>query len=415
MRRADIAKVEVRLTFAPGLERAVGILAASGGRIYFEYDPTFLAQPLWLSPFKLPPQGGLLEHRDRDFGPLPGVFDDSLPDGWGLLLMDRFFRQQGIPPAEIGPLERLAFLGSRTLGALTYHPPSESADGRAPKIDLQEMAAAAAEVLRGDAGDVLPQLLRAGGSPGGARPKVLVGVRGEELLSGEGDLPEGFEAFIVKFPAEAEDRDAGRIEEAYARMAREAGIDMPPTRLFETRGGGPYFGVRRFDRQEGRRFHVHTFGNLIHANFRLPSCDYQQLFEVTRLLTRRHADLLQQFRRMVFNVLSHNRDDHAKNFAFRMNDRGEWGLSPAYDLVYSQGPGGEHTTTIAGEGKAPHRRHLIAAAADAGIDAAEAEKAIEAVSAAVSSWSTHAKDLEIGEKRRRQIQRAISSCLARLT
>lgn len=415
MRRPEIAKVEVRLTFGPAQERAVGTLAASGGKIYFEYDPAFLAAPLWLSPFKLPPQAGLLEHRDRDFGPLPGVFDDSLPDGWGLLLMDRFFRQRGIRPAEIGPLERLAFLGSRTLGALTYHPPSESVERQAPEIDLQELAAAAAEVLRGDAGEVLPQLLRAGGSPGGARPKVLVGVRGDELLSGEGELPAGFEAFIVKFPAEPKDRDAGRVEEAYARMARDAGIDMPPTRLFATSEGGPYFGVKRFDREEGRRFHIHTFGNLIHANFRLPSCDYQQLFELTRLLTRRHNDLAQQFRRMVFNVLSHNRDDHAKNFAFRMNDRGEWGLSPAYDLVYAEGPGGEHTTTIAGEGKAPTRRHLLAAAAGAGIGAAEAGEVIDAVGSAVASWTEKAKDLGVGQARSRQIERAISSCLARLS
>ncbi len=173
-------RLEVRLRRAPDQERVVGRLAETGtrpagGQLVFEYDPAFLAEPLWLSPFKLPPQAGLIEHRDRDFGPIFGLFDDSLPDGWGLLLMDRFFRQHGSALSEVSVLDRLAYLGSRTMGALTYHPPSEPSDLAERVLDLQGMARASRQVLEGNAGDILPLLLRAGGSPGGARPKVLVG------------------------------------------------------------------------------------------------------------------------------------------------------------------------------------------------------------------------------------------------
>jgi len=157
------------------------------------------------------------------------------------------------------------------------------------------------------------------------------------------NLPEGAEHWMVKFAARADARDAGPVEYAYSLMARAAGIEMPETRLFEVkhgRGLRRYFGVRRFDRATGnRRIHIHTFANLIHANFRLPSTDYADLFQVTRLLTRNHRDLLRLFRLMVFNVAAHNRDDHAKNFAFMLDDRtDEWSLAPAYDLTHSLPP-----------------------------------------------------------------------------
>ncbi|HEV7668789.1 MAG TPA: type II toxin-antitoxin system HipA family toxin [Thermoanaerobaculia bacterium] len=411
--------LEVRLRREPGQERLVGRLAetgprSAGGQLVFEYDSAFLADPLWLSPFKLPPQAGLIEHRDQEFGPIFGLFDDSLPDGWGLLLMDRFFRQQGSALAEISVLDRLAYLGSRTMGALTYHPPAEPSDPSDRILDLHRMALASRQVIEGGAGQVLPLLLRAGGSPGGARPKVLVGLRGDSILSGEDDLPPGYSHWIVKFAADADSAQAGPAEFAYSLMAKEAGLTMPATRLFETAAGERFFGVERFDRQGNRRYHVHTFGNLIHANFRIPSCDYRQLLEVTRILTRNHQDVLECYRRMVFNVLTHNRDDHVKNFAFRMSDEGVWELAPAYDLVYSEGPGGEHTMTVAGEGRAPTRRHLLNLAAPAGISDADAESALDQVAAASARWRTYARRARVGTKSAQEIGKAIAKCLARL-
>jgi serine/threonine-protein kinase HipA len=412
-------KLEVRLRREPGEERVVGQLAETGprsaaGQIVFEYDQAFLRDPLWLSPFKLPPQSGLIEHRDYAFGPIFGLFDDSLPDGWGLLLMDRFFQQRGSALAEVSVLDRLAYLGTRTMGALTYHPPAEVAGSPVQKLDLHQMARASQQVIEGTAKEVLPLLLRAGGSPGGARPKVLVGVSGDSILSGEDDLPAGYTHWIVKFHAQPDSPDAGPAELAYAHMAREAGLTMPPSRLFETARGERFFGVERFDRRGNHRYHVHTFGNLIHANFRIPSCDYRQLLEVTRILTKNHQDVLESYRRMVFNVLTHNRDDHVKNFAFRMADDGNWELAPAYDLVFSPGPGGEHTMTIAGEGRAPARRHLLQLAAPAGIADHDAEAILDAVAASAARWRVHAREAGVSARSAKMIEKAIGECLARV-
>ncbi|MEK7745631.1 MAG: type II toxin-antitoxin system HipA family toxin, partial [Elusimicrobiota bacterium] len=349
-------------------------------------------------------EGGLFEHADHGFGPLPGLFDDSLPDGWGLLLMDRHFRSLGLDPGGVGPLERLSWLGTRTMGALTYHPPSERPAVDAGIFDLHDLARQSQEILAGDAVEVLPRLLRAGGSPGGARPKVLVGVRGESLLSGEDDLPEGFEHWIVKFAAKKEMPDAGPIEYAYALMAARARIDMPPTRLFKTAGGSRFFGVKRFDREGNRRFHVHTFGDLIQSDFRVPSADYADLLKAASVLTRDHEAVLRAFRRMVFNAASHGRDDHVKNFAFILDDAsGEWTLSPAYDLTYASGPGGEHSMTLAGEGKAPGREHILRLAGQAGVSKSRAAAVLDEVRAAVDRWGRFAAQAGVSKESSRRI------------
>jgi serine/threonine-protein kinase HipA len=403
--------LEVQLVFGPADRRVVGRLAEADRRIYFEYDEAFLRDPLWLSPFKLPPEPGLHEHRDHAFGPLFGVFDDSLPDGWGLLLMDRHFRRLGLAPETVSPLDRLAYLGERTMGALTYHPPAAAEGLDHQLLDLHAMAGEARRVLEGKGDRVLPQLLRAGGSPGGARPKVLVGVRGDDMISGEDDLPEGYVAWLVKFHAGAEAGDDGRVEEAYAAMARECGVAMPESRLFETREGDAFFGVTRFDRDRNRRRHVHTFGNMIHSNFRVPGCDYEQLLKVARILTKNQADVEALFRLMVFNVAAHNRDDHVKNFAFIMDEHGGWRVAPAYDLTFAPGPGGEHTMTVAGEGRRPGRARLLKVAEGAGIARNNAVRIVEGVRECVAEWPRFAKAAGVGNARCRQIHKAIQACL----
>ena len=168
---------------------------------------------------------------------------------------------------------------------------------------------------------------------------------------------------------------------------------MPPFRLFTQAKGSGYFGVKRFDRLSGnRRLHMHTFANLIHSNFRVPSTDYEQLIQVTALLTRNPADVNRAFRRAVFNVAAHNRDDHAKNFAFLMDRDGSWTLSPAYDLIYSAGPAGEHTMTVAGEGQSPDRSHLLDLAQRIEIDGKSALEMIERVNAALMQVTSIARD-----------------------
>jgi len=404
-------RLDVQFTRSPGDSLLVGALAEDHGRVYFEYSPQFLATGLDLSPFRLPFEPGLFEHTDREFGPLPGLFDDSLPDGWGLLLMDRHFRKIGFDPARVSPLDRLAWLGTRTMGALTYHPPTDRGNIDDSIFDLHELARQSQEVLSGQAVDVLPQLLRAGGSPGGAQPKVLVGFNpvSGEIRSGEDDLPEGFEHWIVKFAAKTDAADAGPVEYAYAHLAEAAGVDMPPTRIFETSEGERFFGIKRFDRQGNRRLHVHTFGNLIQANFRIPSTDYGDLLKATSILTRNHRDVLRAFRCMVFNVLAHNRDDHVKNFAFILDDTtGEWALTPAYDLVYAAGPGGEHTMTLAGEGRDPGRSHILRLAEQADVSIREAESIIGEVQAAVARWAGFADQAGVSDATRNRITKSLS-------
>jgi len=407
MASRSIRKLEVRFTAGPDEQMPVGTLAEREHRVYFEYDVDWLARGIELSPFTLPARHGLIEHTDREFGPLPGLFDDSLPDGWGLLLMDRHFRQLGIDPAAVSPLDRLAYLGTQTMGALTYHPPAEREALDAACFDLHDLARQAREVHAGRASDVLPLLLRAGGSPGGARPKLLVGYAPStgEVISGEDDLPEGFEHWIVKFPAETDELDAGAVEYAYSLMARAAGLELPQTRIFATSEGDRFFAAKRFDRAAGnRRFHIHTLGNLIHADFRVPGCDYAELLKATSILTRDHREVLRAYRLMAFNVLAHNRDDHVKNFAYIIEiETGSWALAPAYDLTFATGPGGEHTTTVAGEGGNPTPKQMLRLAGPAGIEAAFAQEIIDEVRGAVSRWDELADQAGVSGATRRSV------------
>jgi serine/threonine-protein kinase HipA len=181
-------------------------------------------------------------------------------------------------------------------------------------------------------------------------------------------------------------------------------MPTPPTRIFETSEGDRFFGIQRFDRQGNRRMHVHTFDNLIQANFRIPSTDYGDLLKATSILTLNHRDVRRAFRRMVFNVLAHNRDDHVKNFAFILDDTtGEWALTPAYDLVYAAGPGGEHTMTLAGEGRDPGRSHMLRLAKQAGVSVREAESIMGEVQAAVARWVDFADQARVSAAARNRI------------
>jgi len=362
----------------------VGTLLQHDRQLLFEYDPAFIESGLNLSPYTLPLQPGMQKGKAGMRHGLHGLFDDSLPDGWGLLLMDRELRRQAYS-GSIQPLDRLAYIGDRGMGALSYAPALESNNDLA-LFDICAMAEEAVKFYEGDIDQVLPALTRAGGSPGGARPKVLVGINDQDqMISGEADLPAGYDHWIIKFSARRELDTAGRLEYDYYRMAKAAGLSMMESRLFEV-DGIAYFGTRRFDRQDNRRIHMQTAGNLVDADFRQPSMSYLDLCRLTYDLTRNYSDMLMMYRIMVFNVLVYNRDDHAKNFAFLMGRSGEWRLAPAYDLTRSDGPGGEHTTDVEGKGKDIGRADMRNVADSAGIDAATANEILEQVEDAVSGW-----------------------------
>jgi serine/threonine-protein kinase HipA len=389
----------------------IGKLAQFQNSIYFEYDPSFLANPLWLSPYKLPPETGLHEHKEIQFGPIFGLFDDSLPDGWGLLLMDRFFRKQGINVARLSVLDRLAFLGKSTMGALTYEPAVKH-EKNDTIINLEFLAEQSRQIIEGHSIDVLPLLMRAGGSPAGAMPKVLVGVNKDKIISGENDLPESYEHWIVKFSSKNDFQDSGLVEYAYSLMAKTAGIIMTETRLFKTGSGDHFFGIKRFDRKGNQRFHVHTFGNLIHSNFRVPACDYGTFLKVVLDLTRNHQELIRGFRQMVFNIMANNRDDHVKNFAFMIDTNQEWVLTPAYDLMYAEGPGGEHSMDISGEGFSPGEQEVIQVGKKSGLSTNEINHGIERVMTAVEKWSGYAQMAGVTEKTMNTIQKRINKNLS---
>lgn len=386
---AELRKLEVRLERACDDSDLVGHLVEHRGQVGFEYAAPFISAGRSISPLKLPLQAGLVWAPAQ--GRLHGVFDDALPDGWGMLLMDRHFRRSGIDPHGVGALDRLAYLGSRTMGALTFHPPADDRPVITELLDLQRLADAAEQVLEGEASEVLPQLQQAGGTPGGARPKVLVALRGDQMRAGAELPPEGHESWLIKFSGSREPADMGAIEHVYANLARRAGISIPETRLFSTATGQRFFGVRRFDRVGSTRLHVHTLAGLLNADFRLPNLDYDHFLRVTARLTRSQLEVTEVFRRMLFNVLAHNRDDHGKNSSYIMDRGGAWSLAPAYDLTFSGGPGGHHTMAIHGETLRPTWRDMLALAHPAGIDERAAAAILEQVRAALHTWAAEAR------------------------
>lgn len=386
-----VSHIKVGMDFGGG-SIDIGRLALKERTIYFEYEPEFLSRGLNISPLRLPLTPELQRFDGGLFEGLPGVFNDSLPDGWGRLLFDRAMQAQGIVPQELSPLDRLAHIGHTGMGALTYEPDFTS-DVTAPDINFDHLAQQAHAVLQGQSDDVLEELLALNGSSAGARPKALIGLDQDHnrIVHGASTLPEGYAPWLVKFANTQDGIDAGATEYVYALMARDAGIDMMPCHLFAAQNSAGYFATKRFDRDEKMRLHTHTACGLLHSDFRTPSLDYQDLLALTHHLTRDMREVEKMFRIAVFNVLAHNRDDHAKNFTFLMDANGIWRVSPAYDLTFSSGPSGEQSTMVMGEGKAPNLTHLKALGKEAGLTKPRLLSIIEQTQDALSYWESLAK------------------------
>lgn len=379
-------EVKVGLDFGAEIQR-VGRLAIRDGVIYYEYDMEFLQKGLEISPFRLPLQTGVVALPRQPFEGLAGVFSDSLPDGWGRLLFDRSARSKGILPAHLSPLDRLAHVGRFGMGALIYEP-DHSPDDANDFIDLDALAEQTQEVLRGTSEDVIEELLALNGSSAGARPKALIGLDGkrQHIVYGAKQLDMEFEHWLVKFPNSQDGHDAGAIEYVYALMAKEAGVLMPEVHLLPSQKGAGYFAVKRFDRDGNRRLHMHTASGLLHSDFRTPALDYEDLLNLTGALTKDVREIEKMFRLAVFNVLAHNRDDHAKNFSFLMDEYGEWKLAPAYDLTFSSGPNGEQSTMVMGEGTKPTISHLRKLGLGAKLSKQLIEDSIEQTKNALDKW-----------------------------
>ena len=389
--RTSIKELKVGLNFGSEIQ-PVGRLAIRDGIIYFEYDNAFLETNLEISPIKLPLQRGVIELPRTPFEGLAGVFNDSLPDGWGRLLFDRMLRAEGILPNEVTALDRLAYVGLNGMGALVYEP-DESPNHYDEKINLDVLASQTERVLEGESGEVINELLALNGSSAGARPKAMIGVDSERknISHSAGDLKDEFEHWIVKFPNTQDGNDSGVVEYIYSIMAENAGLEMPATHLFPSQKGSGYFAVKRFDRDKNKRFHMHTVSGLIHSNYRFPSHDYEDLLALTSAITKDIREVEKMFRLAVFNVMAHNRDDHAKNFSFLMDEFGEWKLSPAYDLTFSNGPGGEQSTMVMGEGRNITKKHLEKLGLEAKLSKELINEVIRKTGNSLNNWKMLAK------------------------
>ncbi|MCW5805155.1 MAG: type II toxin-antitoxin system HipA family toxin [Deltaproteobacteria bacterium] len=387
---------------APERRRRVGRLALVRRELLFEYDATFIATGLELSPFRLPLAPGVIAGKPDVLDGMPGVFDDSLPDGWGKLLMDRRAAELGL--TGLTALDRLALVGARSMGALTYEP--EVTIDQPAVVSLRELEDEVALVLDGDGVD-LEKLIAIGGSPKGARPKALIQIAADGRIHyGARAIEPGFTAWMVKFRGAGDDAHAAALEHAYFLTAAAAGIAVPHTRVLgKTKRHAGYFAIERFDRRGDARIHMHTLGGLYQLPHGYPTFEYADLLTTTRALTRDEVSVREMFRRACFNVLAHNRDDHARNFAFLMDERGEWRPSPAYDLTFSTGPGGEHTMLVAGEGRAPTREHLERVAERAGLK--QAGKVLDEVRAAIARFPELAERAEVPAKLRRTVASAL--------
>ncbi|NDP20905.1 MAG: type II toxin-antitoxin system HipA family toxin [Paludibacter sp.] len=351
----NIQLIEIKLS-----DVKVGRIALTPDNLCaFEYDVDYLRTGVSISPFYLPLQAGVFVSKRDPFAGNFGVFNDSLPDGWGSLLLDRYLTEQGFNPHSLNTLERLSLIGKTGRGGLEYYPenniilPDEV-------IHLDMLAKEAEKLLQSDyTGGSLELLYRYGGSSGGARPKVFVKIE-------DGD-------WLIKFIASTDPDNVGEVEYKYSLLAKACGIDMPETKLFE----GKYFGVRRFDRQNNSKQHVISAAGLLNADYRIPSLDYSILMTACLRLTRNMEEVYKLFKIMVFNVLIKNKDDHAKNFSFILI-KGEWHLSPAYDLLPSNGFNGFHTTTVNGQGS-PTQKDIMAVAQNIGLNKQRAKDIYEEI------------------------------------
>lgn len=345
-------------------DRQVGTMALYENRLaVFEYDGEWLRDGFSISPFSLPLEKKVFVPKIDPFEGLFGVFADSLPDGWGRLLVDRLMRRNGLNPQTIGSLERLAIVGNSGMGELTYRPVilMENVQG---DLSLDEIAGECSRILNTESSENLDYLFAKGGSSGGARPKILTKV--------------GEEDWIIKFPSSDDSQNIGKQEYDYALCAQACGLNMEEVRLFPSNKTKGYFGTKRFDRRgkgEEGKVHMVSAAGLLETSHRIPNLDYDILMKLTLQLTRSMEECEKLYRLMCFNVFAHNRDDHSKNFTYLYEEKAQrWILSPSYDLTYSNSLGGEHATTVNGNGVNPGMEDILAVAEKIGLNVAKSKK-----------------------------------------
>lgn len=388
--------------------RTIGavLMDREGGFASFEYAPAFSKSGIEVAPIMMPLGGDIHVFPglpSTTFKGLPGMLADSLPDRFGNALIDSWLATQGRPPASLNSVERLCFMGRRGMGALEYEPVQGDVPDDGAALKVAELSRVASELMRqreeaavrlprgGDDGEAYRRLISVGSSAGGARAKAVVAWNpdSDDFRSGQADLPQGFEHWIIKLDEGGEAGGYGRIEHAYHRMARKAGVSMADCRL-HLEGGRAHFMTRRFDREQGGgKVHMQTLGALAHYDFNSPRAhSYEQAFGVLRRLGLGADAAEELYRRMVFNVVARNQDDHVKNISFLMDKSGSWRLSPAYDLTHNMGvgPTASHQMTVNMKSDGFGLDDLRAVAKVAGLKRGLGDAILEQVTAAVRGW-----------------------------
>ena len=408
--------------------RTIGAVVIDDGRDYaaFEFTPEFSASGIEVSPITMPLGTRVYEFPELPrptFHGLPGLLADSLPDRFGNALIDAWLATQGRTPDSFSSVERLCYTGTRGMGALEYAPALGPRSARAKLIDVDALVTLASDVLSRHehiggrlAEDVdtkaLTDILTVGTSAGGARAKAVIAWNRQtnEVRSGQVAAGEGFEYWLLKFDGVTGNRDKeledprgyGVIEYAYALMAQSAGITMAECRLLEEHGRR-HFMTKRFDRlDDGRKLHMLSLGAMAHLDYNQPGAHgYEQAFQVMRRLALPMAAFEEQFRRMVFNIVARNQDDHVKNIAFLMDKTGAWSLAPAFDVTYSYNPSGawtsSHQMTVNGKRDGFTRADLRAVARSAGLKQGRADAILDEVAAAVGRWPEFAAAAALDE------------------
>jgi serine/threonine-protein kinase HipA len=416
--------------------RTIGAVSLEEGRevAAFQYDADFARSGIELSPLVMPLGEQVYQFPAlprNTFHGLPGMLADALPDKFGNALIDAWLATQGRTPESFHAVERLCYTDTRGMGALEFAPTLGPKSGKAAKIQVDALVRLAGEVLthRGDlqghfhsAGkeSALSDILRVGTSAGGARAKAVIAWnrKTNEVRSGQIAAGEGFDYWLLKFDGVAGNKDKeledpkgyGAIEYAYHLMAKAAGITMSECRLLEE-NGRRHFMTRRFDRlTSGAKLHMQSLCALAHYDFQQAGAySYEQALQTIRRLKLPMAAVEEQFRRMVFNIVSRNQDDHVKNIAFLMNQSGEWSLAPAFDVTYSYNPTGSwtstHQMTLNGRRDGFTMEDFEACAKSALMKRGRAAVIIAEVQAAVRRWPEFAAEAQIDEERRDKIQK----------
>ncbi|MDR2622535.1 MAG: type II toxin-antitoxin system HipA family toxin [Dysgonamonadaceae bacterium] len=395
----------------------------------FEYDPKFIAKGLDLSPLRMPLQAGRVysfpELNRTTYKGLPGLLADSLPDKFGNSLINRWLAEQGRDPDSYNSVERLLYLGKRGMGALEFEPAEKIVQNTATKIELEGLIQAARYALADkekQTADLhnekeISQIIKVGTSAGGARAKAIVAYNENtgEIRSGQLNAPEGFSHWLIKLDGiDNQDKELkdpmhfGRIEYVYYLMAISCGIEMMESRLL-AENGRYHFLTRRFDRIGNKeKFHMQTLCGLAHFDFNSPGIyAYEQLFQTMRTLRLPYTAAEQAYRRMVFNVVARNQDDHTKNISFLMNKEGKWRLAPAYDITFAYNPLGKYTSlhqmTINGKQDGFTKSDFLQVAKSMNIK--KANEIIEEVIESVSQWKRIAKEYDIPSSQIKMIEK----------